>query len=226
MLAHPDDAEFGAGGTIARLAANGSHVVVVVVTDGSQGTDDPDATGDALFNRRQAEQHNAAEILGIAEVHFLGFPDGRIYNNETLREALVRQIRRHRPDLLITHDPTTRIWDEIGMINHPDHRAVGDTTLDAVYPLARDRLSFPQHEAEGLAPHKVLELFLTGSNQPNFAVDISETLEAKIDSIVAHVSQIAEPEQLRTMMTERAKETGERWGMDAAEQFRRLTLWR
>lgn len=227
ILAHPDDPEFGAGGTIARLAAQGSRVIYAIVTDGSKGSEDVSHTHSTLFETRQVEQRNAAELLGVRreDVHFLGFPDGQIYNNEPLREALVRQIRLHRPDLLITHDPTTRIWRG-NRLNHPDHRAVGDTALDAVYPLARDRLNFLHHESEGLHPHKVLDVLLTGSNEPTFAVDISDVLEVKLRAICAHESQIKEPEGLRETMTRYAREAGEPWGFPAAEVFRRVTLER
>ena len=225
IMAHPDDPEFGAGGTIARLAAAGARVTYVVVTDGSKGSEDESFTHDLLFNTRQQEQRAAAAILGVEDVHFLGFPDGQIYNNEALREALVRQIRTHRPDLLITHDPTTRFWMG-NRINHPDHRAVGDTALDAVFPLARDRLNFLEHEAAGLKPHKGLDILLTGTNEPNFAVDIADVVEQKIASIVAHRSQIANPTELRERMVERMEAMGQEWGVPAAEVFRRIQMER
>lgn len=223
ILAHPDDPEFGAGGTIARLAAQGAEVHYAIVTDGSKGSEDAAFTHQSLFSTRQDEQREAARILGVKDVTFLGFPDGQIYNNEELREALVRQIRIHRPDLLITHDPTTRFWRR-NRINHPDHRAVGDTALDAVFPLARDRLNFLEHEAEGYGPFKVLDILLTGSNEPNFAVDISEVWERKLESIRAHTSQIKEPEALGERMQEWARANGEPYGFGFAELFRRVTL--
>lgn len=225
LLAHPDDPEFGAGGTIARLAEQGAKVTYVIVTDGSKGSEDPRFTHDSLFQTRQQEQRNAAALLGVQDVHFLGFPDGQIYNNEALREAMVRQLRAHRPDLLITHDPTTRIWRG-NRLNHPDHRAVGDAALDAVYPLARDRLNYLQHEEEGLQAHKVLDILLTGTNEPNFAVDISEVLDRKIQAICAHECQISDPAALRERMTQFAGEVGTEWGFPAAEIFRRITLER
>jgi LmbE family N-acetylglucosaminyl deacetylase len=223
ILAHPDDPEFGAGGTVARLAAQGARVTFVIVTDGSKGTEDAAFTHDTLFQTRQQEQINAAAVLGVQDVHFLGFPDGQIYNNEELREALVRQIRTHRPDLLITHDPTTRFWRGT-RINHPDHRAVGDTALDAVFPLARDRLNFLAHEEEGLEPYKVLDILLTGTNEPNFAVDISEVFDLKIRAICEHVSQIRDPEGLRERMMSFGAEMAAPYGVQAVEVFRRIIL--
>ncbi|MDQ4074829.1 MAG: PIG-L family deacetylase [Chloroflexota bacterium] len=225
VMAHPDDPEYGAGGTVARLVAQGATVTFAIVTDGSKGSEEEGFTREALFNTRQQEQIAAAAVLGVHGVHFLGFPDGEIYNNQALREAIVRQIRTHRPDLLITHDPTTRIWRD-NRINHPDHRAVGDATLDAVYPLARDRLNFLHHEEEGLKPHRVLDILLTGSNDPNFAVDISDVMDTKVRALLAHKSQIREPEELHKRLAEYARELGEQWGLSAAEVFRRVTLER
>ena len=223
IMAHPDDPEFGAGGTVALLARQGAKVTYVVVTDGSKGSEDASFTHNTLFQTRQQEQRNAAAVLGVDDVHFLGFPDGQIYNNEELREALVRQIRLHRPDILITHDPTTRFWRGT-RINHPDHRAVGDTALDAVYPLARDRLNFLTHEEEGLQPFKVLDVLLTGTNEPNFVVDISEVFDLKIRSICEHASQIRDPEGLTERMQSFAREMAEPYGVQAVESFRRVTL--
>lgn len=223
ILAHPDDPEFGAGGTVALIAAQGARVSYVIVTDGSKGTEDASFTHNTLFQTRQQEQRNAAAVLGVHDVHFLGFPDGQIYNNEALREALVRQIRTHRPDLLITHDPTTRFWRG-NRINHPDHRAVGDTALDAVFPLARDRLNFLTHEEEGLEPYKVLDIFLTGTNEPTFAVDISEVFDLKIRSIREHLSQIRDPEGLAERMMTFGAEMAAPYGVQAVEVFRRITL--
>jgi LmbE family N-acetylglucosaminyl deacetylase len=223
ILAHPDDPEFGAGGTIARLSEQGATVTYAIVTDGSKGSEETHFTHELLFNTRQQEQRDAARILGVTDVHFLGFPDAQIYNNEELREALVHTIRTHRPDLLITHDPTTRIWRG-NRLNHPDHRAVGDATLDAVYPLARDRLNYLHHTEQGLLPHKVLDILLTGSNEPNFAVDISTVFDRKIEAITAHKSQIRDPEGLAGRMREYAGHMGKEWGMEAAELFRRVTL--
>jgi LmbE family N-acetylglucosaminyl deacetylase len=215
ILAHPDDPEFGAGGTAALLAAQGAKVTFVVVTDGSKGSEDAAFNHSSLFQTRQQEQINAAAVLGVHDVHFLGFPDGQIYNNEELREAMVRQIRTHRPDLLITHDPTTRFWRGT-RINHPDHRAVGDTALD--------RLNFLAHEEEGLEPYKVLDILLTGTNEPNFAVDISEVFDLKIRAICEHVSQIRDPEGLRERMMSFGAEMAAPYGVQAVEVFRRITL--
>ena len=225
IVAHPDDPDFGAGGTTVRWVRGGAQVTYVIVTDGAKGTNDPELSGDRLVHNRQAEQWAAARILGVSEVVFLGYPDGQVYNTPELRRDLVRQVRLHRPDLVVTHDPTARFFGDI-WINHPDHRAVGDTALDAIFPLARNRLCFPEHEREGLAPHNVLTIFLTGSNEPNEWVDISETLDLKIAALWEHRSQIDDPEALASRVHQRAREYAEGTPYSHAERFRRITLRR
>ncbi len=225
IAAHPDDPEFGAGGTIARWIRNGAQVTYVIVTDGSKGSNDHDITSDELVRLRQAEQRAAAKILGVSEVVFLGYPDSQVYNTLELRRDLVRQIRLHRPDLVVTHDPTTRFIGDT-YINHPDHRAVGDTALDAVFPLARDRFNFPEHECEGLSPHAVSNVLVRPTNEPNEWVDITETIELKISALREHRSQIADPETLATRVRQRAREYAKDTPYAFAERFRRITLRR
>ena len=223
IVAHPDDPDFGAGGTTARWVRCGAQVTYVIVTDGAKGSQDPQLVGARLSQIRQAEQRAAAQMLGVSQVLFLGYPDGEVYNTPQLRRDLVRQIRLHRPDLVVTHDPTARFIGHT-WINHPDHRAVGDTALDAIFPLARDRLNFPEHEREGLAPHKVLNVFLTPTNEPNEWVDISETLDLKIAALWKHHSQIGDPEALAARIRQRAQDYAEGTPFTYAERFRHIAL--
>jgi LmbE family N-acetylglucosaminyl deacetylase len=223
IVAHPDDPDFGAGGTTARWVRRGAQVTYVIVTDGAKGSQDPELVGARLSQIRQVEQRAAAQMLGVSQVVFLGYADGEVYNTPELRRDLVRQIRLHRPDLVVTHDPTARFIGHT-WINHPDHRAVGDTALDAVFPLARDRLNFPEHEHEGLAPHKVLNVFLTPTNEPNEWVDISETLDLKIAALWEHHSQIGDPEALAARIRQRAHEYAEGTPFTYAERFRHIAL--
>jgi LmbE family N-acetylglucosaminyl deacetylase len=225
IVAHPDDPEFGAGGTVARWAREGVHVTYVIVTDGSKGSNNHEITSEELVRLRQAEQRAAAEILGVCEVVFLGYPDGEVYNTPALRRDLVRQIRLHRPDLVMTHDPTTRFVGD-SYINHPDHRAVGDTALDAVFPLARDRFNFPEHEREGLAPHAVSDVLVRPTNEPNEWIDITDTIEFKIAALRAHRSQIGDPDALAERIRQRAQDYAEGTPYVYAERFRRITLRR
>lgn len=225
ICAHPDDAEFGAAGTIARWVEQGTKVSYVIVTDGGKGSDDPGTTGEQLAKLREEEQRAAAAVLGVSQVSFLGYADGEVGNTAELRGELVRQIRLQRPDLVVTHDPTARIINN-AYLNHPDHRAVGDAVLDAVFPLARDRLNFPEHEQEGLQPHKVLEVFLLFTNEPNYWVDISESTDLKIAALQAHRSQIGDPGELDERIRQRASERAEKTSFQYAETFRRVRLLR
>jgi LmbE family N-acetylglucosaminyl deacetylase len=225
IVAHPDDPEFGAAGTCAVWASQGAEVTYVIVTDGSKGSAEEEMTREKLIELREAEQRQAAEAVGVSQVVFLRLPDGEVSNTYELRELLVRQIRKFRPDVLVTHDPTSRI---VGgrYFNHRDHRVVGDTTLDAIFPLARDRLNFPEHEAEGLAPHKVLDVFLIFSDQPNYWVDITPTVEQKIKALQAHKSQIGDPEELAERIYERTRAAAEHVSFEYGEPFRRVQLRR
>ncbi len=223
ICAHPDDPEFGAAGTVARWANDGAEVVYVIVTDGSKGSSDPDMTKERLIALREQEQTAAAKAASVAQVVFLRQPDGEVSNTYQLREMIVRQIRQHKPDVLITHDPTSRIINNT-YLNHTDHRVVGDTVLDAVFPLARDRLNFMEHEDEGLEPHKVLDVFLLFTDQPNYWVDISATIDQKIAALQAHQSQIGEPEALAKRIYERAGQRAEQLSFEYAEIFRRIQL--
>lgn len=223
IVAHPDDPEFPAAGAIACWASQGVEVTYAIVTDGSKGSSEPGMTSEQLVHMREAEQRAAAAVLGVKDVIFLGYEDGRVVNDTDLKRDCVRLIRQYRPEVLFTHDPTARI---IGnqRINHPDHRAVGDAVLDAVFPLARDRLNFPEHETEGLEPYKVLDIFLTGTNEPNLTVDITATIDKKIAALKEHKSQIGDPEKLEERMREFAARAAEGTSFHYAERFRRVQL--
>ncbi|MFL5758996.1 MAG: PIG-L deacetylase family protein [Thermomicrobiales bacterium] len=190
IFAHPDDAEFICAGTVAKWAAEGQHVTYVLMTSGDKGSDDPSMTSEQLVTMREGEQRAACKVLGVQDVIFLRHPDAMLQNTLELRKELVRVIRTIKPDAVITFDPTVRY---VGgqYINHPDHRVTGDVTLDAIYPAARDRLTF--HELiteEGLEPHKVSEVYLTGLDQADFWVDITDYFDLKLEALKAHTSQI------------------------------------
>jgi LmbE family N-acetylglucosaminyl deacetylase len=223
ICAHPDDPDFGVAGTVAHWASQGAKVIYVIVTDGSKGSSEPDMTRDKLIRLREEEQRKAAKILGVAEVIFLRQPDGEIRNTYELQEMLVRQIRTHKPDVLVTHDPTARIVNNV-YLNHVDHREVGDAVLDSAFPLARDRLNFPAHEKEGMEPHKVYDIFLMFTNEPNYWVDITDTIDKKIAALKEHKSQIGDPDQLEERIRERASQRAEKVSFEYAEIFRRVQL--
>ncbi|MEL7674938.1 MAG: PIG-L family deacetylase, partial [Chloroflexota bacterium] len=155
IFAHPDDPEFFCGGTFAKWAAEGREVIFVLATSGDKGSGDFSLTSEALVQMREAEERAAAAQLGVQDVIFLRYPDGELQPTLDLRRQLTRLIRLKRPDIVVTNDPTAR-WYGTTYLNHPDHRAIGDAALDAVFPAARDHLNFPElYRDEGLQPHKV-----------------------------------------------------------------------
>ena len=193
IVAHPDDAEFMCAGSIAKWTKEGIEGVYVIVTNGNKGTTDKNMAPSTLALLRMEEQKAACRILGVTNVEFLNFEDGMVENNLELRKEIVRIIRRHKPSAVITENPTAR-W--VGnYIKHPDHRAVGDATMDAVFPSARDVHMWPELiKEEGLEPHVVDHLYLgMHGRDANFFVDISETVEIKINSLKAHKSQVRSP---------------------------------
>jgi LmbE family N-acetylglucosaminyl deacetylase len=169
---------------------------------------------------RESEQLEASRRLGVTETVFLRQGDGELVPDLAFREKVVREIRKHRPDVLITHDPFRPY------ALHPDHRAVGITAVDSVYPTARDPLYFPQHLQEGLEPHKVAELWLYGSDAPDMFIDVSATLDAKVHALKAHASQVGTGETLAERMANRARELGEGRGIEMAEAFKVVKMRR
>jgi LmbE family N-acetylglucosaminyl deacetylase len=221
IFAHPDDAEYGCSGTVGKLARDGKHMVYVVVTDGSKGSADPDMSPERLIATRQGEQRDAARALGVAEVEFLGFPDGMLEPTIEVRKAITASIRKHKPDVVICQSPTRDLSMGV-FVAHPDHLAAGEATFAAVYPCARDRMTFPELLAEGLEPHKVPELWVSGTASPDYFVDITGTLDQKLQALMAHASQVGE--QVREWIPERAKKVGESAGMEYAEGFKRIQI--
>lgn len=222
VFAHPDDAEFSCGGTVAKWVNEGFEFVYVVATDGSKGSSDPTMSPERLVALRQQEQRRAADVLGVKEVVFLGYPDGYLEHTLALRKDIARAIRQFRPERLITMTPY-RSFSVSGSINHPDHLAIGDATLAAVYPTARDRLTFPELLAEGLEPYAVREVYVTGTDAPDTWIDITETLDKKLAALLEHSSQIRSPEVFDRVRA-RAKETAGGHEMEYAECFKKFTL--
>ncbi len=223
VISHPDDAEFGAGPTIAHLTANGVRVDYVVTTDGGKGTEDPTVTPEQLSTTRMAEQRAAADILGVSNIVHLGYADGYLTPSLDLRRDITRQIRRFRPDLVITQNPQRRL-DHNPFVGHPDHLATGEATLAAVYPAARDHLNFPElWTDEKLEPWKVRQVLLTGVEEPNLWLDVAEMFDIGVRSILAHASQV-DPETVEERVRERARTVGEPQGMGLAQAFASIIL--
>jgi LmbE family N-acetylglucosaminyl deacetylase len=219
IVAHPDDADFGPSATAAKWIDAGSTGRLVCCTSGDAGGDDWRMDPLVLAATRESEQLAAAAVVGYDGVVFLHQPDGALANDLALREQLVREIRTFKPDAVLAVDPETLFYND-GGLNHTDHRAAGIAAADAVYPAARNAMSFPWLARDGLEPHKVRRLYLFWSNKPSVWVDTAGTLERRIDALRAHVSQIRHPEQLEARMREWAREEGAPIGSEAADAFR------
>jgi LmbE family N-acetylglucosaminyl deacetylase len=228
VVAHPDDAEFGCGGSIAKWTRDGWDVYLVVCTDASGGgADDAAVVGQAarraITETRKAEQLASAKVLGIREVVFLDQPDGLLQPTIDLRRMLVRLIRAFKPDRLVCQSPE-RSWRPVYAVarHHPDHLAAGAAAIAAMYPAAQNAWDFPELLSEGLKPHKVSELYVMGAPEINHAVDISRTFDVKIEALRAHASQLAPHfDGIAARMREWAAVNGARHGLAAAEVFHR-----
>jgi LmbE family N-acetylglucosaminyl deacetylase len=225
IAAHPDDPEFGFGGTVAKLAREGVEVTYVICTDGSQGGEDPAVPDTELTATRYAEQRAAAAVLGVKEVVFLGYKDGHMTADLDLRMALSRQIRRVKPDAVFTHNPQRNVAVGIGA-SHPDHVAVGEAAFCAVYPDARNPRAFRELLSEGLEAHKVKEIWIGAWQDGDHLVDVSEHADTKIAALRCHVSQFTKPGQepfgFEKFVRERMQEQGKRIGVEYAEGFKRI----
>ncbi len=218
---HPDDAEGGAGGSIARWVQQGRKVMLIVCTNGDKGTSDRNVKPEDLVQTREQEQRQAAATLGIAELVFLRYPDQSLEDCTEFREQLVRQIRIHRPGTVVTVDPYRRY------IRHRDHYMCGRVTLDAIFPYARDHLAYPEHLEDGLEPHIVREVYLWGSEEPDAFLDITETFTLKMDALYCHASQMKHPRaerEARVLPTYQAM--GRKIGVSLAESFKRIEISR
>jgi len=222
IVAHPDDIEFSCAGTMARWAQAGARICYVVITSGDVGFDDASLTRAQVVELREAEQRAAAQIAGVQEVIFLREPDGMLENTLALRKKLVRQIRRFRPEVIVTGDPTV-VWAGDDYINHPDHRAAAAAALDAAFPAAGQPLLFEELAQEGFAAHKPRKVFVTAWGEGNHYVDIEASLETKIAALRAHKSQMKDWDP-SAMIRQWAADAAKGRGMAFAESFRVITL--
>jgi LmbE family N-acetylglucosaminyl deacetylase len=212
---HPDDSEFGVAGSVAKWVREGKKVVYVICTGGEKGTSDPAVDPKELAKTRMKEQQAAADLLGVDEVVFLGYEDQTLEDTPEFRKEIVRQIRIFKPDRLVTADPYRRyIW-------HRDHRITGQVVLDAAFPYARDHLSYPDLYEEGFMPHKVKEILLWASEDPNYFSDITATFETKLAALRCHQSQVGghHAESMEQWLLQRAKDAAADQDFELAEAF-------
>ncbi len=219
IVAHPDDAEFICGGTVAKWCKEGWDVYYVLVTGGDKGTHDDTMHPEKLAAIREEEQRAACRLLGVKECILLGYPDGFTSESAELRGQIVRLLRLYRPDVVIT-------WDAFrGTFNHRDHRNVGQATMDAIYPIVRDRLFYQRDEEDGLPSHQVNEVLLAGAADGDYAVDVTDVWETKVDAILCHTSQIGGRTK-EAFLKERAEREAKDPGKPIEERFRRWSIRR
>lgn len=225
VAAHPDDLDFGAAGTMAKFVREGAEVYYLILTDGGSGSEDREMTPARLRDLRRDEQRNAGNALGLKNVFFCDYADGTLACAMEVKCDIVRYIRRLRPDTVVTWDPTLIYSAHRGIINHPDHRASGQAALDAVFPLARDHMSFPELlRNEGLEPHKVEHLLMMNFDSHNFAVNITETIDTKFQALSQHASQFRDFEAERERLTKWASDIGGAYGYPYGEGFVRIDI--
>jgi LmbE family N-acetylglucosaminyl deacetylase len=223
--AHPDDLDWACGGTVAAWVREGKELYYVLTTSGESGEDHrrglalPPAE---IAEIREAEQRLAANLLGVKDVLFLGQPDGRVEPTLAFRDQLVNVIRRLRPQIVISMDPGSWAFDNF-YLYHPDHRATALAVFDAIYPAAGNPCYVPQPD-EGLPAHKVREVYFSAASRPNTYVDITATIELKIQALLSHRSQLTAPEDIAHYVRQLASQRGETNGCRYAEAYRRMEV--
>lgn len=221
VMAHPDDCDFGAGGTIAQWTAKGINVSYCIITNGDQGGEESGIPLEEMAQVRQKEQRDAGAALGVSQITYLNYRDGWLMPSIELRKEIVKAIRIAKPDRMLVQSPE-RNWERI-FASHPDHLAAGETAIQAVYPDARNPYAFTDLKAAGFEPWRVREVWMTGSPTPNHFVDITETFDKKMAALHAHVSQTAHNKELENMVREWGSRNAEAQGLPAgriAEVFK------
>lgn len=211
VMAHPDDCDFGAGGTIAQWTARGIEVSYCIITNGDQGGEESGIPLEEMAKVRQKEQRDAGAALGVSEITYLNYRDGWLIPSIELRKEIVKAIRIAKPDRMVVQSPE-RNWERI-YASHPDHLAAGETAIQAVYPDARNPFAFTDLKEAGLEPWRVREVWITGSPTPNHFVDITDTFSKKMDALHAHVSQTAHNLELENMVRSWGEKNAEAQGL-------------
>ena len=210
-MAHPDDCDFGAGGTIAQWTAKGIEVSYCIITNGDQGGEESGIPLEEMAQVRQKEQRDAGAALGVTDITYLNYRDGWLMPSIELRKEIVKTIRIAKPDRMLVQSPE-RNWERI-FASHPDHLAAGETAIQAVYPDARNPYAFTDLKEAGFEPWRVREVWMTGSPTPNHFVDITETFDKKMAALHSHVSQTAHNKELENMVREWGQRNAEAQGL-------------
>ncbi|MFC2010003.1 PIG-L deacetylase family protein [Chloroflexota bacterium] len=214
-IPHPDDAESRMAGTVARWTREGKDIIYVVCTNGDKGTNDPNIKPEELARIREQEQLAAAEILGVREVIFLRYPDQALEDTPEFRKEIVRLIRMYKPDTIVTVDPHR------GYLDHRDHRITAQVTIDAVFPYAGSAYSYPDLLKQGLQSYRVKEILFCGTEDPNYYIDITDTIDTKLAALRCHRSQVGDRVRFGEMLRERARMSAEGQDYKFAEAFHR-----
>lgn len=212
-MAHPDDCDFGAGGTIAQWSAKGIQVSYCIITNGDQGGEESGIPLEEMAQVRQKEQRDAGAELGVSDITYLNYRDGWLMPSIELRKEIVKAIRIAKPDRMVVQSPE-RNWERI-FASHPDHLAAGETAIQAVYPDARNPYAFTDLKEAGFEPWRVREVWMTGSPTPNHFVDITDTFNKKMAALHAHVSQTAHNKELEKMVREWGERNAQAQGLAA-----------
>ena len=225
VIAHADDAEYGCSGTVAKLCAEGWDMTYVLCTDGSKGSSDREVSEKELSKARRVEQINAGKVIGLRDVAFLGYPDSYLEPTLSLRKDIAREIRRYKPDVVICQYPL-RTLDGGWGVGHPDHLAAGEAALAAVFPTARDHMTFPELLEEGFEPHKVAEVWITGHPEPDVFIDVTDHMETAVKALAEHKSQTGgRPyEEMLPRMKEWRRRGSVGKGMLYSESFKRISF--
>ena len=225
VIAHADDAEYGCSGTVAKLCAEGWDMIYVLCTDGSKGSSDREISEKELSKARREEQINAGKVIGLRDVAFLGYPDSYLEPTLSLRKDIAREIRRYKPDVVICQYPL-RTLDGGWGVGHPDHLAAGEAALAAVFPTARDHMTFPELLEEGFEPHKVAEVWITGHPEPDVFIDVTDHMETAVKALAEHKSQTGgRPyEEMLPRMKEWRRRGSVGRGMLYSESFKRISF--
>lgn len=228
IFAHPDDIEFSCAGTVAKWVKAGTRVAYIMVTSGDVGVARDGIAKEGLTRAeaaeiREAETQAAAEVVGVHDVTFFRVPDGMVENNLVLRKRIVRELRRFRPEVVITGDPTL-LFTSTGGINHPDHRAVGGAAIDAIFPASGQPHFFEELAEEGLQAHKVRKIYVASRGNGDEIVDISDTMDLKIEALLKHDSQVGHMPDLPKYLRERSAKVAEETPYEYVEIFRLVTV--
>ena len=223
IMAHPDDIDYIAGGFVHQMSKQGRRVTYILLTNGEKGSHDPSICPKKLAEIRQDEQRRAARVLGVSDIIFMNEADGYLEQHPRLHKRLVRQLRHLKPDTVICMNPDRYIIGD-SYINHPDHRIAGRIVLEAIFPAVDNPMFYPELAEEGITPHKVKQVYIANSSNPNLQIDITDSIEQKIKALLCHRSQYIDAVEAETLWRNCWRNHETEGSMEYVEKFQALTL--